>query len=128
MFREVGVELRCVIVFLTAFADYGVEFLEIGLTEIVEFKLDSIEERFRFLFDSLHSLLSDIAVESGNVDDFSIFVNVVPGSRGEKTVALALLFKLVKIVSGLWCPDGLEFIIDGEDGLLDLPFFASERP
>ena len=80
MFCEVSVQLCCVIVFFTVFADHRVKFLEISLTKIVEFNLNSIKECLCFLFDSLQSLLSYFAVESCNVDDLSIFVDVIPRS------------------------------------------------
>lgn len=80
MFCEVSVQLCCVIVLFTAFADHRVKFLEISLTEIVQFNLNSIKEGLCFLFDPLQSLISDFAVESCNVDDLSIFVDVISRS------------------------------------------------
>lgn len=114
MLCEVCVESRGIIVLLAIFTDHWIKFLQISLSEVVKLNLYSIEECLSPLFDQFQCLLSGFAVKGCNVDDFSISVNMIPRPRRKQSIALALLFELIKVISWFRSLNWLELINDSQ--------------
>jgi hypothetical protein len=108
------VHFGCIVVGLAVHREHRVEFLEVGFAEFVQFDFDSQKEGFGFGFDPFQGGFGDVGVEGGDVDDFSLFIDVVSGAGGEEAEALSFFLEFVEVIAGYGCLDGLEFIYDGE--------------